>query len=642
MAVLSLLAKDVREHRSAVFFLSVGCLAVVVLLLAQNSAAAYSMSAFEIVRFSLISFLPLVALIIGNRLIVREYLSGTRLFVEALPIGPNLPLVLKYLLGFFYLALLSTAMVLLAAQRAGIADDVTLDYIVLILGKTVVMVSLYWSVVFCFSLCGYLRIALYLVSAALLALLAFYPGIDSSRFAPFALMDDQLFVFERDVVPWYEIAVTSAMSVAFTIAGFVLTRIGEGSVVERLAKPMTRRDYVALGVLFSAGLAIWSTLIDNKQRKPVDFSGDTVIRLSDPAVSVLYLDAQYYSSALEIAQRTSESLLAIQATLGIAALPEVRLALAPNREKHDIDYSTLDGVSITSNWLEHDSYDNAILDTVLLHGVFSVQTGGRAVFEPYHWILDGFTRWWVEQGTGPLDDKHRSELVARALWVLDREPEARQLIARWQLTADRFAYPSAEALAWAAMAFIEQTQGRDAVIAIAQEFLTRPVGSSLLATLEDRRESMNTRIERMLGMPVIDFHQLWQSWLEQQRVDPQVAIMLNSIPALSGEVTSEQDELGAHQILVSYKELTANTGLATDIGALDGVCSLKHDYLGPFDNEFDVTDDYENVADCDSADPAHVVQSIYAPGDRVFIALDFEGSVFHQPLRLHAERLTIQ
>lgn len=642
MAVLSLLAKDVREHRSAVFFLSVGCLAVVVLLLAQNSAAAYSMSAFEIVRFSLISFLPLVALITGNRLIVREYLSGTRLFVEALPMGPNLPLVLKYLLGFLYLALLSIAMVLLAAQQAGIADDVTRDYVVLILGKTLIMVSLYWSVVFCFSLCGYLRIALYLVSAALVALIAFYPGIDSSRFAPFALMDDQLFVFERDVVPWYEMAVTAMISLAFTIAGFVLTRVGEGSVVERLAKPMTRRDYVALGVLFSAGLAVWSALIEDKQRRPVDFSSSTVVRLSDPAVSVLYLDEQYEASAQDIAQRTSDSLLALQATLSLAQLPDVRLALAPSREKHDIDYATQDGVFITSNWLEHDSYDNAVLDTVVLHGVLSAQTSGRAVFEPYHWVLDGFTRWWVEQGTGQLADTHRSELVARALWALDTDPQADQLIVRWQLIADRFAYPSAEALAWAAMTYIEQTLGREAVIELATEFLTQPMGSSLLATLKDRRESVQSRIERVLGIPVAEFQQQWRVWLEQQRDDPQVATLMKSIPALNGMVFSETDENGTHQILVSYTEMETGEGLATDIDALDGLCVMKHDYLGPFDMEYEVSDDYEDVTSCSSDDPSHVIQSVYAPGDRVFIALDYEGSVFHQPLRIYAERLTIR
>jgi len=223
MAAYALIAKDVREHRAAALFLGAGCLIVVLLLLAQNAVAAYSMSAFEIVRFALLGFLPLIALIVGNRLIVNEYLSGTRLFVEALPVGIVVPLLLKYLLGFVYIALIATAMVLLAAQQAGIADDVNLHYVLLILSKTWVMVTLYWSVVFCFSLCGYLRIALYLVTAALIGILAYFPGLDSSAFAPMALMDDQLFVYERDIIPWTEMGLTLLLSLVFTVAGFVLT-----------------------------------------------------------------------------------------------------------------------------------------------------------------------------------------------------------------------------------------------------------------------------------------------------------------------------------------------------------------------------------------------------------------------------------
>ncbi len=332
MAIYSLLAKDLREHRAAAILLGAGCLVVVLLLLAQNSVAAYSMSAFEIVRFALLNFLPLIALIVGNRLIVNEYLSGTRLFVEALPVGGVVPLVLKYLLGFGYIVLIASAMVLLAAQQAGMADDVNAHYLFLILGKTWVMVTLYWSVVFCFSLCGYLRVALYLVTAALIALLAYYPGLDSAAFAPMALMDDQLFVYERDVIPWRQMGLTLLLSLAFTVTGFVLTRLGEGSVMERLAKPMTRRDYVALGVLAAAGIGLASTLAENNERDPITFSNTQVIRLSDPDVSVLYLEEQYKDSAGALAERIAGSLAQLQATLGLSSSPTVRLALSPGRK----------------------------------------------------------------------------------------------------------------------------------------------------------------------------------------------------------------------------------------------------------------------------------------------------------------------
>lgn len=622
-------------------FLALGTLAMTLLMLAWNRQAPYSMSPFEIVRFALLSFLPLIALIAGNRLIVREYLSGTRQFVEALPMGRNLPLLLKYLTGLVYLSVLAIMMVLLASHQAGVGDDVTRDYLLLIMAKTLVMTSLYWSVVFCFSLCGHLRIALYLLSAALVALLAWYPGIDSDALAPFALMDDQLFVFERDLIPWREMRGTLLMAAVFTLAGFILSRIGEGSLVERLAKPMTRRDYVALGVLAASGLTVWSTLLEQKSRPPVEFSSDYVVRLQDPAVSVLYLEDAYKAEGEQMAQRISESMTTLQASLGLVELPDVKLVLDPDREPYKIDYATADGVFITANWLPHDSYDDAVLDTVILHGVLSAQTSGRAMVEPHHWVLDGFTRWWVEQGGAELRPEHRSELLARALWVLDIEPDAHQLIDRWQLTADRFSYSGAESLAWSAMRFLEETRGRETVLALANEFLVRPVASNIMGTLRDRRISARQRVESVLDMSLDAFYEQWQAWLDEQALDASVKEMLASIPALQGRLVSHSSPEGVQELQAYYEPRESQLGLLQDISSLDGKCIMKHDYIGPFDTEIEVSDDYEDVATCRTGEAVHVLNSLYSPGDRVYIALDYDGPVFHQPLRLHAERMSI-
>lgn len=641
MAVASLLGKDIREHWLAALALAVGTLAMTLMMLAWNRQAPYSMSSFEIVRFALLSFLPMMALITGNRLIVRDYLSGTRQFVEALPIGRNLPLILKFLLGLIYLSLLACVMVLMAAQQAGIADDVTPAYLSLILAKTLIMTLLYWSIVFCFSLCGHLRVALYLLLGALVALVAWYPGIDAERLAPFALMDDQLFVFERDLIPWQAMWGTVLIALLFTLAGLVLTRIGEGALVERLARPMTRRDHVALGVLAASGLTVWSTLIEQQERPPVAFSSEHVVRLQDPALSVLYLDEQYKTPAQDLAARLSDSMTRLQASLGLLNLPDVRLVLDAGREAHDIDYATVDGVFITANWLEHDSYDDAILDTVILHGVMSAQTSGRAMFEPYHWVLDGFTRWWVEQGSTELSAAHESELLARALWVLDVDPQAHRLIDRWQLTADRFAYPGAESLAWSAMHFIEQTRGREAVLSLARSFLVSPVGDNVLGSLRDRRISARQRVEAALDQSLGSFYTDWLAWLQTQSLRDTVQDRLAGIPALKGRLESQQTEGGALQIVAWYERRESALALQQDMAAISGECIMKHDYIGPFDSEIEVRDDDADEVRCQTITPAHVLNSFYAPGDRVYIALDYDGEPFHQPLRLHAERMSI-
>lgn len=642
MAALSLLVKDIREHWLPVVFLTFGCIIIFLLLLIQNKQAAYSMSTLEIVRYALLYLMPVVALIVGNRLIVGEYLSGTRLFIEALPLGPNLPLILKYLLGLVFLSGLALVLIAMAARSASPADEITSQYLLLIAGKTLVMMWLYWSIVFCFSLCGYLRVLLYLVLAFIVAALLFYPGIDAERIPPFALMDEQLFVFERDIVPWFDMLGTAVLALVFTVSGFILTKLGEGSVLERLSKPMTRRDFVAISVLMTAGIAVWSTVAENTALEPIQFSSKQVLRSTDPVVSILYLSDRFEDSAESYMQRISDSLITMQAALGIKSLPDVKLALAPDREKFDMDYMTSPGVFVSANWLEHDSYDDAVLDSVILHGVLSAQTNGRAMIEPYHWVLDGFTRWWAEQGSVDLNNEHAAELLARALWVLDVDPQAKELVTRWQLTADRFAYPSAEALAWSAMYYIEQTQGRDVVIALATEFLTVPLSSTVLASIKDRRTPPVNRTEKILGTDMQTFLDAWVSWLTEQQNSPDVRDYLYSLPALSGNVISAFDDEGVHTLTASYDIRESALPLLTKLDDLPGQCSLKHDYIGPFDMEFELVDDYENVAFCQTLLPAHSVESFYSSGDRAIVALEYEGGKFHQPLRIHSERMDIQ
>lgn len=642
MAAIALLAKDFREHWASLLFLCLGCITVFLLLLIQNQGAAYSMSSLEIVRYALLYLMPVVSLIVGNRLIVNEYLSGTRLFVEALPLGQRLPLVLKYLTGLCYLFIIGVLLILLAVNSASLADEITPAYFMLITGKTLVMIWLFWSIVFCFSLCGYLRVMLYLLLIGMVAAFIFLPSVDADLIPPIALMDQQLFVFERDVTPWFAIIGSALLAMAFTIGGFVLVQVGEGSVIERLSKPMTRRDFVAISVLLAAGLGVWSAVIEKNSVASVDFSSAQVVQMQDPAVSILYLEDQYQSSANAYAERLSDSLVALQASLGLETLPTVKLALSPDRKKHDVDYATSDGVFVSANWLEHDAYDDAILDSVLMHGVLSAQTSGRAMTEPYHWVLDGFTRWWVEQGTHEINPQHEAELLARALWALDSEPAAQQLITRWQMTADRFAYPSAEALAWSAMVYLEKIQGRGQVLALASEFLTRPVGNSIIASILDRRQSAEFRVEKIIGMPVAEFLQDWVVWLELQKRDPLVSSFLQQIPSLRGRVTSTFDSSGVHRISASYELKKSEFNYSEDVANLSGFCSMKHDYIGPFDAEFEVSSDSEHTALCQIDAPTHSVDSFYTQGDRVFIALDYEGGHFHQPLRLHSERLTIQ
>ena len=642
MATISLLAKDLREHGLAALALLFGALLIILVALLQNQTAAYSMSPFEVVRFTLLTLFPLVAIMLGNRLFVREYMSGTRLFVEALPVGLLLPLILKYLLGLTYLLLLMVVVVGSSALVAGVAEDATLQYAGLMFAKSAVIVLLYWSISFCFSMCGFLRIAMYLTLAATTLMLINTPSIDTSRVPPIDLMDRDFFVYERDIVPVRAMIGTVLISVFFSLGGFLVARLGEGSVAARLAKPMSRRDYVVLGVLVMAGFGVWSALQQRLERESFEFTNRAVIRIDEPRVSVSYLSPEYETSAQIIAARLENTLLGMQAALGLTQLAPVRVSLFPDKDKHDIEYATIDGAFFGGNWLEHDAYDDMIMDSVILHGLLSSTTGGRAVFEPYHWVLDGFTRWWVEQGQGPINPAHREELLARALYALGRDKRVPDLVVHWQLTADRFAYPTAEALAWSAMAYLEELKGRDVVTALSRQFLIKRVAPSSIASFRDRQLSTVDRFESVTGIEWGDFVEQWTQWLIDEGTKPGVMKRIALIPPFAGRITANSDA-GVHSLDGHY-ELIAGVDAPRwdDADSFTSVsaCAMKHSLLGPFDDEFDVTKDDADLQEC-ALDAVHRLFSFYAPGDRVFVALDFITEDFHQPIRLHAERVTV-
>jgi len=653
----ALLGKDLREHGGAMAGIVLATGALVLLALAQNERAAFGISPFEVVRFALITFLPLICLVVGNRLVVREYLAGTRQFVEALPVGTLAPLLLKYLTGYLFIALLGAAVLLVCTLGASLADDPTPAYLSLLLAKTLVVLFLYWGVVFCFSLCGHLRVMLYLITLGAVLALSFLPGIDTTRFAPFALLDREFFVFERDLVPWRDMAWTAALGAAFTLAGFVIARLGDGSVAERLARPMSRRDYVMMGVLLAGGVALAGALGEKRTREPVRFTGETVLRQGRPDIELYYGAERHREAAERFLDAVSRAMTPLESRLGLESVPPIRLALRPDREAHDIDYGTLDGVFVAANWLEHDGYDDTVLVAVVLHGVLTARTGGRAPFEPYHWVLDGFTRWWAETAGGPAPGRpapgrptpgepgtmlpeHRAELIARAVFVGGRLDPDQGLVSDWQGMAEAYGYPGAEALATSAMVRLQERAGSDAVMALAREFLSVPLGSSVLASLQDRRRSPEERFERATGLAFRAFMDDWRAWLLAQATVPAVAERLAAIPALQPVVQAVRED-GVPIVIAGLIDRDERRSAPERTAGGGQRCWLRHSLLTPFASEWEVDDEDEREADC-RADPAlFTLQGRYASGDRALVAIELEDEAFHQPLRLGAARVDI-
>ena len=632
--ILALLIKELREHSLVLLLLTFGFVGTVVMGLLSNQAATFSLTPLEVVRFELLWIVPLIAFILGNLLVVREFLNRTRLFVEALPLRSGTLFTFKYLFGFFFLALLMVLCVAITVYAARSSDVIDTRFVGLILAKSLALVAMIWSVVFCLSFCGKLRLALYFLFIGLVLLVVFSPGIDHLRLGPMALLDANLFAFERYEIPWQDLAETLGLAFLFVVAAWLLVSVNEGSVAEMLSKPLSRRDYVALGILALGALTMLGTLAEKWQPQPDTFGGDSVVSSLDPPVSVLYVD-DYRAEAQAMHAALVQAVDAMQVELGIATIPQIRISLDPRREVDNIDYRGVGGVLVTANFVGIDAYQSASLRSVVLHQVIQVVTQRRAQVEPWHWLLDGVSRWLAEQKVAQPVAANESELLARAVHVERQLQLTDDLSRHWQVLAEQHGYAAAEALAYSMILFLVETLGEEVLRELAQSHLAVRSGTSSLVSLRALQRSFAKRFAELTNQQWTLFHRNWRRWLQDQGLNPDIAARLNRLPALEGFVELRDID--------SAPVLEAGYRLAGDqVEIPEGECVLRHLRLIPFDVEVELGSAERLRATCQLDTVVHRVVGRYGFGERVLVVLEFDTDAFHEPIRVHAQRIDIK
>ena len=369
------------------------------------------------------TIIPLIAFIVGNRLIVKEYTGGTRKFVEALPIRPYVSLLTKFLLGLVYVLVLSSAVVLVASLLAEAAEDVNQRYVLLLLMKTCTVGCLIWSVVFFASFTGRIRLVIYVVLGLAIMYFMRKPSFDETGFPPFAILQTDLFVFERDIVPWTDLIGTLLIALVFVIAGFALALINEGSIAEQLGKPVTRRDIAAYALLGMGCITVYATLEKKWDVEKYSLSGNTVLRTESPEIAVSYLAKSNEAVAEQLAAELSRNITDLQTAVGLNQLPQVQISLNTELERTEIEPQLLDGVFVSANFVNFDLFENGLLRAVAMHHLLLSLTTGRWDYETRHWLLDGLARWWSEGGEAAANSANNDELFALA-WITKERMES--------------------------------------------------------------------------------------------------------------------------------------------------------------------------------------------------------------------------
>ncbi len=636
MGWFNLLVKDVREHGFAMLLLGVGFILVVFLALEQQLSGAFSMSGFEVVRFSLITNVPLIAFILGNRLIVKEYIGGTRKFVEALPIKPYTPLLVKYILGLFYIITLCVLVVMIVAGTASAAEDIDKTYLQLLIIKTAAIGLLYWSVVFFVSLTGRIRLVLYVLMGLALMYFINVPSIDETRFAPLALMDRQLFVFEREIFPWGELIQTALIALGFVVAGFVLALLNEGSIAEQLGKPISRRDMVAFALLGLGCMTVYSTLQKKWETPFYELSGAQVIRVSEPVIAVSYVEDQYLTQAQRVVDSLQQVISDFKADVGIDQLPQVQVVLNTDLEKTEIEPELTDGVLVTANFIQYDDFEYDMLSSIAMHHLLLSLTNGRWDYETRHWLLDGLARWWADGGENARDSVHNDELFALALVALRRIKLSDNPLHTWQTITDNYGFEAASAMSYSALLYLEEQKGTDMIVQLAADYINEDIGSSVVESVQSKFLSDAARFENITGIEFTAFTAQWFEWLKAKESEPVVAELLAAVPRIEGEIKSVVDERGVHRLEASFSKREGY------IDGVEGTCVLRHQLASAYDRETMIYTIERDRQPCKTNGVAHTIESPYAAGDRVYGLLEFESERFHRPIPLWVGRIHVK
>jgi len=636
MAWINLLFKDVREHALAMIALAFGFVLVVLVAIMQQQLGEFSMSAFEVVRFSLITLVPLIAFIIGNRLIVREYVGGTRKFVEALPTRDFTPLLVKYFFGLFYLLALCVFVVFLAAVSANTAEDIDQKYVLLLLSKTVTIGTLIWSVVFFISFTGRIRLIIYVILGVVLMYFINQPSFDASRFAPLELIDRQLFVFEREIFPQKDLIETGLIAFMFVLAGFTLAIINEGSVAEQLGKPVSGRDMAAFALLGLGCTVVFVTLQKRWETQVYELSGQYVLRNEEPKLAVSYIEEKHRDQAEQIIASLTSVLANFKADIGLDRLPTVQISLNTEMEPTEVSIELLDGVLLSTNFVDYDDFEFSQLNAFAMHHVLLSLTNERWDFETQHWLLDGFARWWSEGGTQAASSPNNDELYALALLAQRRLGEYNNPLQLWQTITDQLGIEATDALSYSALLYLAHIKGEDTVVQLAADYINEDVGSSSIESVRRLFVPDNARFTRITGMDFLDFTEQWLDWLSDFESVPGIAKLVASVPRLKGEVTAVVDERGVHRLEGRYIEMDGY------VPGVAGKCVLRHQLTSPYNIETWIHNRIRDRQDCVTDVVAHDVESDYAPGDRVFGVLEFESEQFHRPIPLWVGRIHVK
>jgi hypothetical protein len=614
----ALLRKEWREHRwvlLAMFLLL--ALALFGTLQGSNTLG----SPMVVYQRMVVIMAPLMSLVLANRLVVREYMGRTQLFLETLPVGRTQVLATKWLAGAMLLLLAMAACfgtVLLLAR-----GNVTLSphYVAMVAIRSASFAFFCYALAFAVGVMGRYR---YIIWSFLFLCIVVADAVGQLpvwNWPPFFLVQESM-VYEKVALPLTAVLLTCAIAAGLVALTCAVALAAEGSMVVALSRRMRPREKSAVTIGFLAFLMAFG-VIEERTPKPAFELARAARSAGGPAVAVGIAGAPGAEQGL--ADTLSSDLARMQAFLGLPTAPALTALPDDALDGDAFQRAVLpnaDGVVVRAAFT-NEAFDRAGFRAYALASWMEWHSRGLAAEEERRWLLDGTAQWLAAQGLPEQQDKLALR-AAFAMRLLQARPEgASRAVYAWLSVREELGPCLADALAWRMVDALAQHMGVPRFQALARALLAgRPPG--------DARASLSApglaRLLQQNGAPD-------QAMLAQQftrlfgAVQVRMAARLERIPVPLPRFTAQRMAGNAYE--VHYTMGAPGADLPP--------FSVLYVALGPWDGEIPP----EALARVDNT-RAGVLPASFARGTRLFTAVERRDELLGCSVRLAARRWEVR
>ncbi len=509
-----ILVKEWRQHRGQLLATVLVIAGSVLLIAALPVIGKSNDTPLEALRLLHFSLLPISCLVLAQALVASEYHHPVHVFIDGIPISRSRMVAIKFILGIAAVGSGLAVGLGLAVWAGRTTDAVTARQIAIIAARSFTHAGLVYSFTFAWAFTGRYRLAVAVVTIAVLVFMPTMPARGFEHAMPWALVGSD-FAYERYDFPVVALLVAAFASLVWISVAFALGAGFGGHLGPALAQRMSSRERtVIISLLFAIAIIRFTYDENRKHNRPLHFPG--AVEIVSPRTRVVVAAAvgdllpEEQAAMERVAQWISGDLDRLATYLDCENLPPVHLVHRRNMLPHEIipgDIVHEQGVMLRLD-LRLLAGEGEELRARVIREALLARSLGRLEREQMSWVLDGFVSWWP----GTLAAADSALANAGDSGREDMEIVERHDLDAWLTLRERVGADEAGSMAAGGLRFAAQRYGSVALRTFLGDVLGREVSRNAVASIRDAAHPVSLRWQRATGATLEDFVAEWAEW----------------------------------------------------------------------------------------------------------------------------------